>query len=209
MSRNVITGTYVKNGETFDFNFFTDLRVTDKVRFINFVCNIVVGDNYIPVLRDLIFDFAIVDVFTDVDTAEILEKPNSLYEIEMFLEENDIVSIVKANIKDGLLEELNKAVDDSIEYKTGIHRSTLSSAVEHLIKTVEEKFKTIDAEGMMQLATKLSGMTDELTMDKLLEAYSKTDIFKNKVEKRNQERQEHLDELDKIVSSGKAKVKKK
>ena len=57
MKRTVKTGVYTYNGAEETFAFYTTLRAIDKINFINAVTNILVGDNYYPVIRDIIFDF--------------------------------------------------------------------------------------------------------------------------------------------------------
>ena len=175
MIRNTRTGVYTYNGEEVSFNFYTSISAYDKVRFVNTVVNTLVDDNYISVIRNLIFDFEIIDVFTDIDTSNIKD----INAIEQFLEETNIVEIVKANIDSNVIEELNKAVDDNIEYRTGIHKNPISESLSNLLNTLEEKVSGIDTEKMMEMAQIFSNVSGELTADKMLEAYSKSDLFKN------------------------------
>ena len=117
-------GTYIYNDEAHNFNFGTDLSIADKQKFVNSVVGLVVDDEYYnSILRDLIFDFYVVEYLTDIDTAELRESASFVNDVEQFLEETDIVEIVKANAFPTLFDELNDAIDKSIEYKTGIHPS--------------------------------------------------------------------------------------
>ena len=105
-----------------------------------------------------------------------MSNPNSYIanqsDVEEFLENTNIVKIVKANAKEGLIKELSEAVDKSIEYRTGIHANHLNEALTSLINTFEEKIKDIDLDSMMDIANKLSGMTDGFTTENIVKAYA-------------------------------------
>lgn len=178
MNRSVKAGMYIKNGEEVNFNFYTTLRAYDKLKFVNFVTDTLVDGNYNSVIRDMIFDIAIIHIMTDIDVSNILNSSDAINQIEDFLNETNIVEIVKANAN-ALIEELNKAVDDNVEYRTGIHKNPIAESLSHLLNTLEEKVSGIDTEKMMEMAQIFSNVSGELTADKMLEAYSKSDLFKN------------------------------
>lgn len=193
-----IMGTYIHNDETCNFNFATDLSAYDKTVFVRTVVNTLISENdYDSIIRDMIFDFVIVKQFTNIDTSftkAIDEDGNSisaLISIEQFLEETNVVDIVKANMEIGLLEELNKAVDKSIEYRTGIHPSPLNDALASLLSTLEKKVNEFDMGSMMNMAQKFAGMTGELTPESIMNAYINSDM--------------HKDNLDEIAESKKSK----
>lgn len=182
MTKNVKMGVYIQktaDGENnISFNFFTNLSAVDKMKFVNEVTNLVLTDNYYTVIKDMIFDFVIINIFTDIDISEISEAPNSISRIEELLETTNIVEIVKANMEEGLLFELKDAVDKNIEYRTGIHTSHISDSISKLLNTIESKISGIDTQMMVELAEKLTGISGDLTVEKLAEAYSNTDSAK-------------------------------
>lgn len=182
MANNVKIGAYDNiYGESVDFSFKTSLSASDKVKFVDFVSNSLLSDGgYYYVIKDIVFDFAIVYVFTDVDVSEIMESPNSIDEIEEFLKDTTIVEIVKLNVDDGVIEELEKAVVLNIEYRTGIHGNPIAESLASLLDTIERKVEGIDLGDMMDAAQALSGISGELTPEKMLEAYANTDMFKNR-----------------------------
>lgn len=180
-----MTGAYVYNGESLNFNFYTSISAYDKLVFVNSVVDTLIDDNrYDSVVRDLIFDFNIIRVFTDVDTSFVNmvdddgKKINPIIPIEQFLEETNIVDIIKTNMEDGLLDELNKAVDKSIQFRTGIHPSPLSDALSSLLSTLEKKINEVDLSSMMDMAQKFAGMTGELTPESIINAYIGSDVHK-------------------------------
>lgn len=191
ITKNVKTGAYTYKNESIPFNFYTELRAVDKIKFINAVCDTLIDTNYYSVIRDLVFDFQIVNVFTDVVVPELQDSPSPISIIEEFLDDTNIVEIVKANVDKKLIAELEKAVDKNIEYRTGIHKNTLEDALTSLLHTVEQKINDVDTEGMMEMAMKLNSISDELTPERILQAYSETDMFKNRIYEKEQEKQNH------------------
>ncbi len=179
MNIEIKAGVYTRNGEDVPFNFYTSLSAYNKVRFVDSVVSaIVTDDGYNYVIKDMLFDFWVVNFFTDVDVSKIAEAENNIDAIEDFFDENNIVDIVKINIVPGIIDELEKAVEFNIEYKTGIHINPISSSLSSLLDTIEGKVENIDFDSMMDIAEAMSGISGELTADKMLDAYAKTDIFK-------------------------------
>lgn len=187
--KNTKTGAYTYNDKPYDFNFGTDLTAYDKTAFVRTVVETLVDDtNYDFVLREIIFDYTIISKFTDIDTSLIKTDINL---IEQFLEETNVVEIVKINMKIGLLEELNNAVDKAIEYRTGIHPSPLNDALASLVSTLEKKINEIDLDSAMSMAQKFASMTGKLTPESVVNAYINSDVHKDnlaeigKVKKQN------------------------
>ena len=174
----MMIGTYTCNDETHNFNFATDISAYRKMMFVDYVVNSIVDENrYNSIVRDMIFDFGIVAIFTDINTSFVNVKDddgnaiNPIIFIEQFLEETNVVDIVKANMKIGLFEELNKAVNNSIEYRTGIHTNPLGEALASLLSTLERKINEIDLGNAMDMVQKFANMTGEFTPDSIVKAY--------------------------------------
>lgn len=185
MMKEMKTGVFEYNNESYEFNFKTSLSAYDKLIFVKTVVgSLVDGNGYDSIIRDLIFDFAIVEIFTNVDTSFINMKDDdgndigSIILIEHFLEESNVVDVVKANMEDGLLEELNRAVDLDIQYLTGIHLNPLGEAIASLVSTLEKKVDGVDLDGMMAMAQKFASMTEDFTLENAVNAYMKSDIHK-------------------------------
>lgn len=183
MMKETKQGTYIYGEENYTFKFTTKLSMFDKLQFVNSVVNTVISEgNYNSIIRDLVFDYMLVKYFTDVNTAEIQNSENMIDAIEEFLEETNVVDIVKANMEIGLFDELNKAVDKSIEYKTGIHPSPLNEAFASLINTLEKKVNEFDISSAMEMASKFSGMTENFTIDDIVKAYLNSDMHKKNLD---------------------------
>ena len=177
--KNVMIGTYVKGEELINFNFGTDLSITDKQKFVNSVVGLIVDDkHYNSVIRDLITDYFTIKFFTDIDTTELEESSFFVNDVEEFLEETNIVDIVKANAIPTLFDELNSAIDKSVEYLTGIHTNPLGEALASLVNTLEKKVNEFDMGNMMDMAQKFADMTGDFTVDNVVNAYINSDIHK-------------------------------
>jgi hypothetical protein len=178
-------GVFTYNNEDYNFDFATSLTAYEKQMFVKTVVNNLIDEEgYDVVLRDLIFDFVIIEMFTNIDTSFINVKDedgndiSQIITIEHFLNESNVVGVVKANISDELLDELNHAIDLNIQYLTGIHINPLGEAVASLVSTLEKKINEVDLESMMGMAQKFAGMTDDFNLDNMVNAYMNSDVHK-------------------------------
>lgn len=196
--KEIRTGTYthINNDidETYNFDFCTDLSSADKLKFVNSVVSILIDENnYNSIIRDLIFDYYIVKIFTTVDTEKLDESHTFLNDVERFLDETNIVEIVKSNIFPTLIDELNNAIDLNIQYLTGIHPSPIADSIASLLSTIENKINEVDLNSMMDMAKTFAGMTGELTPKSIINAYMTSDIHKknlSEIEEFKKEQQE-------------------
>lgn len=202
-------GVYTHNDVDYNFNFATDISAYNKLIFVNSVVETIVSDdNYNSIVRDLIFDFNIVKVFTDVNTSFVNSRDddgnniNPIIPIEQFLEETNVVDIVKANMRIGLLDELNNAVNKSIQYLTGIHPNPIGESIANLINTIEKKINEIDLESATEVIQKFANMSEDFTFDNAVNAYMKSDFHKNnliEIENAKKQREEFARDMDKAI----------
>lgn len=183
MKMGVYTRMTENGEESYNFNFYTDLTVAKKAKFVNSITSLVVDENYYnSVIRDLVFDFYVIDTFTDIDTAEFKDSTAFLNDVEQFLNETNIVEIVRANAFPTLFDELNTAVDKSIQYLTGIHPSPIADSIASLLSTLEKKVNEIDLGSAMNMVQKFANMTGKLTPDSIVNAYINSDIHKKNLD---------------------------
>lgn len=207
--KNVMTGVYTYNNEDYNFIFATDLSAFNKMIFVKSVVDTVVSDNnYNSIIKDLIFDFNIIRVFTDIDMSFVNVRDNDdnainpIIPIEEFLEETNIVDIVKKNMRIGLLDELNDAVNKSIQYLTGIHTNPISESIASLINTIEKKVSEVDLDSMMDMVHKFANMTEDFTMENLINKYMESDAHKKnlaEIEEARKQRAEFANDMDKAI----------
>lgn len=204
---NIKTSVYFYNGEEKQFKFKTSLSIYEKLNFVNNVTSLVVGDNYYSLVKDLFFDFVIISSFTDVEIYDYEDNKDDakiiINKAEYWVNETNVVDIVKANLDYGTLDELKKAVDDNIEYKTGIHKNPLIESLSNLVNTIEKQLSGINVDSMMEMAQIINGMTGELTPEKMLDVYSKSDMFKLKYEQLIADKKQHNEKLDALIKNDK------
>lgn len=201
MNNEVKTGVYTIDGKDNPFAFYTSLNAYRKSQFVVSVCNTLVGDNYNYVLDDLVFDYFIVAIFTDIDVSEVQKSDNGISAMEEFVEKfKPVIDTVKANAVDGVLDELRKAIDLNIEYRTGIHINPISSSLANLLDTLNNKFSGFDLDKMMEIAEPMSKIAGELTPEKMIDAYAKTNIFKEHWG--NSEKNDDADNKFSVVDGG-------
>lgn len=181
----MVEGKYIHNGEEIDFNCNVSPSYANKVLFVNSVVNSIVTDNYNYIVKDLIFDYMLIKVFTDIDTSVIDKCEDSfdmLNMIEELVYDSNVVETIRDNIEFGVLEELAVAAEKGIEYMTGIHSNPASEALASLLEMLEEKLAFIDVDDTMGMAKKFMKIGSNFTPEKMLDAYSMTDIFKKQYE---------------------------
>ena len=190
-------GIYTRNGVDYEFEFKTSLKVSEKIMFVNAVIDTIIIDNtFYSFLKDLMFDFEVIKIFTDVYPTE-----SKIDDIEVLLSETNIVEIVCANVPD-IIRELKNAVNDNIQYRTGIKQNNVEDAIVHLIKTVEHTFDGIDAKVLMDYAQKISSVVGELNADKIVNAYTESDAYKQHLidaDKKAEQRTEAFKEFAKVI----------
>lgn len=167
-------GVYDYNGVEQEFTFKTGLTAYEKMNFIKYVSDFVVNDkDYFSIVRDLFFDYMIIKNFTNIDLSDIEDSQDVVNAVEEFVTNTQIAEIVKLNMVDGLLDELNKSVDDNIEYRTGVHKSKLPESLSNLIDTINHGIKGIDTATLMEVASNLNDISGNLTVDNIVDAYVK------------------------------------
>lgn len=171
--------TYVSaNGVDIEFNYCYDIPMSQKIAFVDSVVNPVVGDDYYyPMIKDIMFDFRMIQFFTDIDT-DVVDGDDVIDQIVEFLKSNDAADVVKASVNFDVVQELYEAVDKAIEYKTGIHPSPIADGIASILKMAEEKLSSIDVDSANAMAKVFGNMKGNITPDKMLEAYANSDVFR-------------------------------
>lgn len=193
---NVKTGVYTIISENevkdIEFTYKTSLTANEKINFVGMVTNILVNDNYYSFLKGLIFNYYLVDFFTDVDAIDLDEETNNIKAIEDFINSSNIVDVLRSSISPNVIEELEQAVDDNLEYRTGVHINSISRTINKLIIKLSEKVDQINTEDINQLANIMGNMTGDITAEKLIDAYANSPIFAKSVEDRIKERENKI-----------------
>lgn len=177
MSDKIINDTYISNGEEIEFNYYTSPSMSKKLSFVKSVVDTVCGDDYYyPMIKDMTFDFCLIEFFSDIVVAD--NNEDTIDYVEEFLANNNAATVMKLGMDFDVVQELYENVDKMIEYKTGIHPSPIADAISKVLDTLEQKFAGIDVDAMTGMANVFGKLQGDITPEKMLEAYAKSDIFK-------------------------------
>lgn len=188
MSDNVKTGVYVQNEDEFKVDIKTTISASDKALFVKIATSLLFDEdeNYYSILKDMAFDFALVATFTNIHTDYILESDDVYKEIEDLLEDTNIADIIIANAGVELINDLKKSVDENIEYRTGIHKNMVMDGLGKLLDTLDNKISNFNFElndnDAANILETLTNVSSSVNMDNIIEAFSKTDMYKKKWE---------------------------
>ena len=196
------TGTYEINGEEKSFNFKTTLNAVERMSFVDGVVKTIINDTYEYIIRDMMFDYIVIRMFTDVDCSEIEECEHAhvaMNMIEDLVYGTSIASTVKLYAGEALLNELNKAIDYSIQVKTGIVLNPASDILVSILKLVEEKLASYDNDGITDMVKLFSGMDKaDFNVNAALQAYANSDAFKAQQKVLQEAAAERAEKLDAI-----------
>ncbi len=134
-------GTYKNfNGETVEFNYESELSLSQKANFVMEVAGMIVSGTigYAYILKEAIFNYCLVKYFTDIVLFEN-EEDFSLDMIDAFMKGNRetvIDTITKAMGQDAF-NELSKACDEAIEFRKA-HFSDYKEEISDLLQVVRE-----------------------------------------------------------------------
>lgn len=175
--------SYFLNGNKVEFTIYEDMGIMAKTNFVDFVVgNVVDAENkrYRSFIRDIMFDFAIITFMTDIDTSTIIDNDDSfsdqISEIETFLHCVDVPNSIKPYIKKEIFNELNLAIDQNIEYSTGIKLNDVSRSICSFIDVLKEKINSVDIDSLSGAVKKISDMKDGVTSKDIVSEYFKSNI---------------------------------
>lgn len=177
MSDKIINDTYISNGEEIEFNYYASPSMSKKLSFVKSVVDTVCGDDYYyPMIKDMTFDFCLIEFFSDIIVDD--DNEDTIDYVEEFLANNNAATVMKLGMDFDVVQELYDNVDKMIEYKTGIHPAPIADAISKVLDTLEQKFAGIDVDAMTGMANVFGKLQGDITPEKMLEAYAKSDVFK-------------------------------
>lgn len=166
--------TYKQNDEEKDyqFTFKTDLTAREKISFIDTaVNNLYSGGLYLGVIKNVIIGSIIIKFFTDVDLSHYEGEFN---DIEKFINDTNIIEIVKANAKDGLFDELERQISINLKIVTGVNVNDIGFELNGFLKNVLNIVNVNDYSTLVDFAKKVNSMKDSITPDTIVNAYANT-----------------------------------
>lgn len=128
------------NGETVDFNYESELSLSQKASFVMEVAGMIVSGEvgYAYILKEAIFDYCLIKYFTDIVLFEN-DEDFSLDMIDHFTKTNkeSVIDTITKAMGEDALKELWKACDEAIEFRKS-HFSDYREEVSDLLQVVRE-----------------------------------------------------------------------
>ena len=168
------TGYYNRGDEGVEFHYNVELDAESKLRFVANMTGLLVGEHYNGIIKDMLFNYTLVSEFTDIDLSVIHKSENAVYEMEKFFDNTDLADQLMHVIDEALINELNDAIAKDIEYKTGIRINSFESSFSRFIDALTKKINMTDVDGV------LKSVLNNMSPDKVIEAYMNSDIFKKR-----------------------------
>ena len=184
-----------------DFKYRTELTLQQKVSFVNFVLGVIFDDDYcFSIIKNEVFDIALIYMFTDVLKYEE-DFTFSLNNIEEMLNTTNVIEILKKEIDNDLIKDLNEVIDINIAYKTGINVNSISTSFSSLLKTIENKVSDFDVDEFSNTLKKFGDITNGMSPDKIMELYTKTDAYKKNYKGTLSTKNKQIRELKKEINN--------
>lgn len=134
-------GTYKNfNGETVEFNYESELSLSQKANFVMEVAGMIVSGTigYAYILKKAIFNYCLVKYFTDIVLFEN-DEDFSLDMIDAFMKGNreTVIDTITKAMGEDAFNELSKACDEAIEFRK-THFSDYKEEISDLLQLVRE-----------------------------------------------------------------------
>ena len=184
-----------------DFKYRTELTLQQKVSFVNFVLGVIFDDDYcFSIIKNEVFDIALIYMFTDVFQYDE-DFTFSLNNIDEMLNTTNVIEILKKEIDNDLIKDLNEVIDINIAYKTGVNVNSISTSFSSLLKTIENKVSDFDVDEFSNTLKKFGDITNGMSPDKIMELYSKTDAYKKNYKGTLSTKNKQIRELEKELNN--------
>ena len=174
------TGSYTYNGETKEYHYSTTATISEQIAFVEMVSDgVFVGDSYLPLLKEPVFNYWLVVTFTDID----MKGLSDIDAFDEFNKETGVAAHIREELNFGLLDNFTESVDANIEYKKSIAHDNISTAIVDLINTVKNKLESfgegLNSDTVMDFIQKFSeaGIDGESVVN----AYLNSDNYKKNV----------------------------
>mgnify|MGYP006883334615 FL=1 len=134
-------GTYKNfNGEVVEFNYESELSLSQKANFVMEVAGMIVSGTigYAYILKEAIFNYCLVKYFTDIALFEN-DEDFSLDMIDAFMKGNreTVIDTITKAMGEDAFNELSKACDEAIEFRKA-HFSDYKEEISDLLQVVRE-----------------------------------------------------------------------
>lgn len=176
---------YTYNNEEVEYHYSPTMTYSEQVSFVKSVSNMVLFNDgtYIPLLKDIMFNFFLINDFTDIDIS-MFNNEFGDFDIDKFADFDNNTGLsnsIKTNIDTTLLYNLIDSVDSCIAYKTGISKDNIGMAVVELINTLKKKIDTfgnnIDSDTVLKFMQNFN--ESGLNANEIAKVYFNSNEFKH------------------------------
>lgn len=126
------------NGEIVEFNYNSELSLSQKVNFVMEVAEMIVSETigYAYIIKEVIFNYCLVKYFTDIAIFEN-DEDFSLDMIDAFIKDNKetVIDTITKAMGEDMFNELSKACDEAIEFRKA-HFSDYKEEISDLLQVV-------------------------------------------------------------------------
>ena len=120
---------------------------------------------------------------------------------KMYIDDSTVKEILKKEIDNDLIKDLNEVIDINIAYKTGVNVNSISTSFSSLLKTIENKVSDFDVDEFSNTLKKFGDITNGMSPDKIMELYTKTDAYKKNYKGTLSTKNKQIRELKKEINN--------
>lgn len=171
---------YTYNGEVKEYHYSPTASITEQIAFVEMVSDgVFVHGNYLPLLKQHMFDYMLVEVFTDIAMDELVR----LDAFDKFNKETGVARHIAKELGSVMCKNLEDSIDANIEYKKNAAHDDISTAIVELINKITHKIEAfgegLDSDKVMDFIQKFgeSGIDGE----SIVKAYLDSDNYKKNV----------------------------
>lgn len=198
--------TYTYNGKVIEYSYSPTATYGEQCAFVAIVSDrVFIKGNYLPLLKDIAFDYVLLENFTDIDFVKT--GINNIDAFAEFDKGTGLAKKLKANLNPTMLKTLTASVDANIEYKRQTAQDDFTTELTLLLKNLNDRFadsnNDIDPETTMAFMKKFieSGFDGE----SIAKAYLGSDAFKKNVENVIDKKNEDIRDLKQKLNAVTAK----
>lgn len=184
--------------ESVAFNYVKNPNRSELQEYVDAVVNVLVADgHYHPLMRNIVADFLLIYIFSDIDVHDILESNDAA--MEEYVNSNTIAAVIKDGFGTDLTNEIMEAIDDGIAYKVGFYKNPVSVEFAKLINKINNFATQINVDDMEKFIKNVNSIEDNLTADKIVNAYATSEEVATLYKEADKRREKQNDAILEII----------
>lgn len=163
----------IMDNKTVNIEIRTDILPSEKILFAKTVYGNCEANDciQIPMAKDAFFKFALIKFFTNYDTESVV---NDFDEIYMLVNNTDIIKEIKKNVKEEIIDDLQKNVDVLFGYSD----NTILNSVQKILNNITKMTSEIGSDAFIEFINKFSDFSKEFEPEKIIDLFGNhKDLF--------------------------------